>query len=294
MSGKSFSIVNIPLEALSEPATKLIETVADAVGVLYEPTRIRRKAEAEVEAAKIRLEGSIELQQIALHSSNRLNNLEARRQRIIESIVDKAIQQLPDHVSDEEVDEDWVFQFFNYCQDVSNEQMQELWACLLAGEVAEPGSYSLRTLNIVRMLRQDDATLFELMSNYVWNGLYVFHNEEMDELLKSRGLYPVRFLHLQFLGLLIPATLLGITLGKGDMYETEYFGKVHRLTYRKGPKERLLFAYTLTDSGQELLSLCNSEPDEEYRTALVKSWSDAGIEVEISESKPGGFPSPSI
>ena len=284
MSEKPVSLVNISLEALSEPAAKPIETVGNAIGVLYEPTRIRRKAKAEVEAAKIRLEGSVELQEMALHISNRLSNLEARRQRIIESIVGKAIHQLPDHVSDETVDEDWVFQFFNYCQDVSKEKMQELWARLLAGEVAEPGSYSPRTLSVVRILRADDAKFFEHMSNYVWNNWCIFHDKEIDKLLMSRGLLPAHFLHLQSLGLLMPGTLLGATLEKEDPYDIEYFGKVHRLIHRED-KEKLLFAYTLTDSGQELLSLCNSEPDEEYRTMVVRSWIGAGIEIEVSESE---------
>ena len=34
---------------LTEPITKLVESVADAIGVLYEPTRIVKKAKADAE-----------------------------------------------------------------------------------------------------------------------------------------------------------------------------------------------------------------------------------------------------
>ena len=41
-----------------------------------------------------------------------------------------------------------------------NLEMQLIWAQLLAGEVAEPGTFSLRTLQLVRNLQESDARLF--------------------------------------------------------------------------------------------------------------------------------------
>ena len=46
------SIIN--LGDLAKPATSLIEKISDAAGVLYEPARIRKKAEAEADAEIIR------------------------------------------------------------------------------------------------------------------------------------------------------------------------------------------------------------------------------------------------
>lgn len=39
------SLIDLSLSGLSEPGTKLIEKVSDAIGVLYEPTRIKEKSE---------------------------------------------------------------------------------------------------------------------------------------------------------------------------------------------------------------------------------------------------------
>jgi hypothetical protein len=50
MPDKGVSLVNIDLKALSIPATKLIETVASGIGILYEPRRIREKAKADADA----------------------------------------------------------------------------------------------------------------------------------------------------------------------------------------------------------------------------------------------------
>lgn len=55
MSGNGFSLID--QKGLSEPVTKLVDTVSSGVGILYEPTRIRRKARAEADAAIILARG---------------------------------------------------------------------------------------------------------------------------------------------------------------------------------------------------------------------------------------------
>ena len=63
-------------------------------------------------------------------------------------------------VLDHEPDHDWTARFFNEIQDVSSEEMQLLWAKVLAGEVERPGSTSIRTLSILRNLDQATSDLF--------------------------------------------------------------------------------------------------------------------------------------
>ena len=165
--------------SLTEPITKLIETTSNGIGTLYEPTRIRKKAEAEahaatvqahseVKVARIRAEGERELAELADRANQRLAAKELRRQGNIESIVAKAAQQLPDSVSKQPVEADWAVQFFNYVQDIGNEEVQFIWAGILAGEVNQPGAYSLRTLHTLRMLGADDAWLFRRLCSYFW------------------------------------------------------------------------------------------------------------------------------
>ena len=59
-----------------------------------------------------------------------------------------------------EPDHDWTARFFNDIQDVSSEEMQSLWAKVLAGEVEQPGSTSIQTLSILKNLDQATARLF--------------------------------------------------------------------------------------------------------------------------------------
>lgn len=66
-------------------------------------------------------------------------------------------------VPDQEPDHDWTARFFNEVQDVSSEEMQELWAKVLAGEVQRPGSTSIKTLNVLRNVDKEIAEYFRLL-----------------------------------------------------------------------------------------------------------------------------------
>ena len=86
---------------------------------------------------------------------------EARRLTNTAAIVTRAQDIVGDtQVPNQEPDHDWTARFFNYIQDVSSEDMQLLWARVLAGEVERPGTISLRTLGILRNLDRRTAKSF--------------------------------------------------------------------------------------------------------------------------------------
>ena len=66
-------------------------------------------------------------------------------------------------VQDHEVDHDWTARFFNDVQDVSSEEMQRLWAKILAGEVQRPGRTSFKSMNILKGLDKNTAILFRTL-----------------------------------------------------------------------------------------------------------------------------------
>lgn len=64
-----------------------------------------------------------------------------------------------------EFDFDWFVRFFEACSDISNEQMQELWAKVLANEVTRQGSFSLRTVEVLNRITHNEAMSFFEISN---------------------------------------------------------------------------------------------------------------------------------
>lgn len=120
------SIIN--LGGLAKPATVLIEKVSNAVGVLYESRRIIKRAEAEVEAEKIKALAGIKLNEIEQRGIKRFVHQEARKQNNIENITAKAVSAIPPDAKTEDLEEDWVAHFFDKCDKISDEQMQSLWS----------------------------------------------------------------------------------------------------------------------------------------------------------------------
>jgi len=84
---------------------------------------------------------------------------QVKRRANVMTIVAEAADHIGDDVSDDPVDADWVARFFTYAQDVSNEQLQDLWGRVLAGEVERPGFVSLRTLAMLRNMNKADSEL---------------------------------------------------------------------------------------------------------------------------------------
>lgn len=289
---------------LSEPVTKLIEVVANGVGVLYEPTRIVNKAKAEKKADIIKTEGEIEIDAMKARAKRRLDHQEMQRQRNIEGITQMAIDALPESVSKDEVDPDWVTQFFNFAQDISNEEVQLIWAKLLANEVAQPGTYSLRTLNTIRLFSQKEAVLFSNICRYIWKiSLYQRENEDPEETiglitmgndyLKNRlGLTTEDHLaHLQSLGLIYFPPTKHVMVWKNDWATLNYFGHKIHLAYKRPDQAKVYIGdnerspsygiISLSPLGMEIKGLCTSEPDMQYfRFALEEYKSNQVIPSE--------------
>lgn len=282
MSETNFSLVD--LKALTKPAVKLIEAVHSAVGALYEPTRIRRKAKAEADAVVILAKSQMKVREIEARASERLQNKELRRQENIENITKKALDSLPQEVSKDPVDDDWVYQFFEHCQDIGNKQMQSLWAKLLAGEVATPGSFSIRTLRLVKEMGKDDAQLFTNFCTFVWQvpntGLLpVITSIEAAPIAKS-GLTFKDYLHLDALGLIKFENLTGFSLKELTKNPFFYYGKQHIISAKQGNMDLPLGKALLTGIGMQLAPIAGSLYSEEYRCYVVEEWRKQGFIVE--------------
>ena len=160
------------------------------MSLLAEPLLATLRARQEVKANRIRAEGQAEIVEILAIGEARAELagqavrelaedpqglaalIENEIDRRVESHFQKRVNNLaqivaraeralpPGQVPDVEPDMAWTSSFSNAAQDISDEDMQEMWAKVLAGEVASPGSTSLRTMNILRNLDQPTAQMF--------------------------------------------------------------------------------------------------------------------------------------
>lgn len=79
---------------------------------------------------------------------------------LIAQKADEEYSKMPHNDSTAAYDFDWFIRFYEAVGNVSDEEMQLMWAKILAGEVNKPKSYSLGTLDVMRNLSRQDAELF--------------------------------------------------------------------------------------------------------------------------------------
>jgi hypothetical protein len=227
--GDAGHMINVNLEGLAKPVTKLIECVSRGAGILYEPTRIRREARAVADAELISKRAGLDSVQLDARIADRIAFNETRRQRNIDAIVGEAARQLPQSVSDAPVDEDWTARFFADCADVGDSEAQRIWSKVLAGEVERPGRFSLRTLSILRELRRIDALLFRECCALAWEDVGTYFVPKLygtisnsNDCMIKHGLTYSALLMLSDSGLLIWDTTAGIGRDPGSTATWKY------------------------------------------------------------------------
>ena len=268
---------------LSKPITALIEKIASGAGVLYEPTRIKRKALAEAEAKKIHALADTEIQDIQKRALERFLREETIKQQNIENITEKTFEKLKDNAKPEEIENDWISNFFDKIKFVSDEEMQDLWAKLLAGEANEPGKYSKRTIELIASLDKKDAQLFNSLCTFCWfNGREVYpiiYNSAEDEIYKKKNINFRSLLHLQDIGLIQFNSISGYKImGLQKYFTIFYYGRAIKLEFKKDEKNELNIGdVLLTKSGQELISVCQSEMNDNFFMFILEEWNKKGI-----------------
>ena len=275
------SIIN--LGDLAKPATVLIEKVSNAVGVLYEPRRITKRAKAEVEAEKIKALANIELNDIQQRGIDRLVQQEARKQENIETITAKAASELPPEAKTEELEEDWLAHFFDKCDKVSDEDMQSLWSSLLAGEATKPGTYSKRTVDFVASMDKKDADLFTNFCQFTWmiGDVTPLIFDTSSEIYNKHGIDFTSLKHLDSIGLISFESTTGYRkMGLPKQAHIFYFSQPTLLEFPKETDNEIKTGKVLfTQAGHQLVSICGAKRNQEFYEYALDQISKQNITV---------------
>jgi uncharacterized repeat protein (TIGR03899 family) len=138
------------------PATAPKETVSPShLQIKYWFGKVGVQSSYAQQSAKQRHETIIKRRQ--LKESLKLDNLTA--------IMEIALNVSVGNEKSEAVDPDWFHAFTHLAENVYSPTMQELWGKIFAVEVNHPGTFSLRTLETLKVLTQKDAKLFELAAS---------------------------------------------------------------------------------------------------------------------------------
>ena len=249
---------------LAKPATVLIKKISDATGVLYEPTRIRRKAKAEADASKTKALIDLEIEDIQNRALNRLVNEEIKKQENIENITEKAFSSLDENATPENIEDDWISNFFDKCKLISDDEMQTVWSEILAGEANNPGTFSKRTIAFMSTLDKSDAVLFSEFSKFCWflGGYQPFIFDYQNKIIEKYNINFSTLQHLDELGLITFNTMSVFNLtSKVDNMNIGYYGRILKIDF-KNSKTIETGLVCLTKIGADIIKVSQPKMNE--------------------------------
>ncbi len=281
---KSNSVIN--LGDLGKPATVLIERIADAIEGIAKPFQIVRVAKAEAEAEKIRAVSQLEITALERRAMARLFAEEAKKQNNIETITQKALPELSAEAKPEQIEDDWITNFFDKCRLISDEEMQSLWAKILAGEANSPGKFSKRTINLLASLDKSDALLFSKLCRFGPNLPLIY--DTRHKIYTENGITFSSLAHLESTGLIHFNNLADYS--RGGLPKTiyiDYFSQRIVIEFPMPEQNELrLGKVILTQAGHQLAPISKEAPIEGFVEFLKDRWKSFGYKVDPPEIEP--------
>ena len=280
----------LAIAATSPVGIALVNRISDAVGWYFVPRQIVRRAEAEAQAELIRVRAEesaaeIDIDKLIERAEFRSTIEKIVQQTNFEAIIAKALLQLSDGASPDKMDQDWLWNFFDRCRYVSDDDMQEMWAKILAGEANLSGSYSRRSVNIMGDFDTHAAAMFSTYCRFI-GVLGERHatpfvvtggGEELNAVYQDQGLTYNALAELADLGLIStgfnPMSVLVHQRIEGvpDPVKFSYEGQSALMPC---PDGRVIIGITaLTSTGRQLAQLClPAEPVEGFYEFIVDRW----------------------
>lgn len=264
--GRAFKPLNDLIDANTE-AYK-IKKLADAKA--YEVVTLEK---ANTSALVNRTDAE---QNLLEKASVRLVQQEIRRQENLDAINQIAFDEIRDEaqISEEPVSDDWASRFFSIAQDISDEEMRQLWGRVLAGEIKQPNSYSLRTLELLKNISKVEAETFLKFAKHsvrVTTGQSIIINN--NELIEKSGIEFTDILLMEEIGLISSKDNLSYSIGlKKEPYTFAIIqGNKGLLVDLDGINNPVnLEVLSFTKPGLELLSLVKTEANDEHLKEVGK------------------------
>jgi hypothetical protein len=272
-----------------KPASTLIDRISDAIGGIARPWQIKRVADAEAQAEIARTEARLQISDLERRAMERLFREEAKKQENIESITAQAIPLLTDDSEPSKLEDDWITNFFDNCRSVSSEEMQAIWARLLASEANSAGSVAKRTIDVLASLDRSDAELFSKITQFSLdddNRLIAIYRRE-DSIYSASGFDFAGLTHLADLGLLQCDFLAGFVGNQPqEKVDVNYHGRVVRLTLPGPPYQLSIGNIRLTAAGAQIIRMLPKLYNDKFLDYLLGVWAEKNYdpqEIKLSD-----------
>lgn len=211
--------------------------------------------------------------------------LETQKASNLQAVLNIALNVTINEQTSDNLDPDWFFAFSTMAEEIYSAPMQELWGKIFAVEVARPGSFSLRTLQLLKTLTHRDAQIFNKAVNVASRR----SNDAVPRILvgyhKRKGLLSIlkrpvpEQINLATVGLSYPdlLSLQEMKLIYASEIESGEYDEGQQVTWRCVNENMTLTCktsgvalvyYKFTSVGSELYKLVTKSPNEAYQQAI--------------------------
>ena len=284
-------IPNELFQPAADVANNLINKISDAVGYIVEPRGKRKDKEEAVAFLTEKIRNDLEMPPLAKAAA--ISNVRQMIQKYSNQndIINLAMQQLNTNAQPEKVDNDWIANFFDKAQNISKDEMQKIFARILAKECEKEGSISKQLINILSIIDSDLANAFKRLCKYLV--LIKFKNKETNKegedvqiIIGKVSKLEENHINLKYMEIeelsnigLIRFVSTGEYV-KRDLITEFVYGPFSYKVKNIPPKGYLIGQVDLTTAGAELASIFVREYELEYIPALDDFFKVRGYEVE--------------
>ena len=244
-----------------------------------------------------------------------------REQVNLDMTVSQAIDEIKNYSSDgipnneQEISEDWINNFESEARKKSSKEMRTNFSKILAGEIQQPNTFSIRTVKILGSLDQNSAELFQLLcsasialrvvansNSFVDARMVSLGGNPSQNCLSKYGLGYNRLAVLNEYGL-IASDLnswrdYGMCIGKSGLididlslvyrwpflYQGEYWVLEPHADYQQKHEFRLN-GVALTEAGRQLMRIVQPIKMDEYTRELSKYFNQIKLNMKKSKHK---------
>lgn len=328
MENSKLSIdVKADVADITQPAERVINKVMDSVkqstGRLFQPWQIRRIALADAQKELTQAQTEKDIQDIKSGRKqydivNRkmidvatFEDMEDVAQAIIQVSGDnqKARQlqedvnwekvlifaeekanQLPTNaaIDDKPIDLDWFQRFYDAAKKVHDDQLRELFANLLISEAQNSNSHSVRVIEFLASITRLEAHQINGIAKSLISDVIYFDNFED---MKNLGITPDFLVDLEGMGILTHLYGAGLKSSHETSYEKDLKFFDYEIKLRHENKDALsdldvMGKYRrLMPFGEKVMSIIDAKPNTESLKIFCKIIIDKGIKIEISRRR---------
>ena len=199
---------------------------------------------------------------------------------------EQTLEQDPHVPPDTKVDEDWLFKWRDSASQVSSEELQNLWGRVLAGEVKAPGNYSLRTLEFLKNLSQQEAEAIAKLAQFVVSDVIY---RDAKEALEEAGVSFGFLLQMQQLGVVSGVEAIGLNITWKSTEASRFFcllrsnSRVLIATAENPDHTITLPGYQVTYIGTQVLRLSKFEPHLNYLKKVGEHLKTQNVKVVLAQ-----------